>query len=150
MQISEATLLSNDTDADGDLLKLVGADLSSEHGGTLLLAGGSITYTPAPGYTGLDSFSYQIADSSDSRATGHVNIEVKALARLLSITAQRNGSVQIKFSGPASRTAIILSSDDSLTWRIAGSVQTNSSGDAQWTDTRAASSRFKLYRIEWP
>lgn len=57
-------VLSNDSDPDGDKInadqKLVKLPL---YGEVVLEANGSFTYTPDPGFSGIDSFAYQICDN---------------------------------------------------------------------------------------
>lgn len=81
-QDSPVTLnvLANDTDADGDVLTINSYDTSSAFGGTVLcdLSGGNCTYTPALGFSGADSFSYDVTDGSAvsaSRATVNITVE---------------------------------------------------------------------------
>jgi hypothetical protein len=55
-------VLANDTDADGDELTVVDLPAQTAGGGALSEAGGVVTYTPAPGFAGLDSFTYRASD----------------------------------------------------------------------------------------
>lgn len=48
------------------------------HGSLTMEADGSFTYTPAPGYSGGDSFKYQATDPSGSYATAQVTLTVAA------------------------------------------------------------------------
>ncbi len=61
-------VLVNDNDPDGDALS---AQLVSApgHGSLSLQADGGFSYTPAPGYQGIDHFSYLAVDPSDGRST---------------------------------------------------------------------------------
>ena len=62
-------VLSNDTDADSDTLTVTSAGVPA-HGTSVINANGTITYTPASGYTGPDQFGYSISDGrggTDSR-----------------------------------------------------------------------------------
>ena len=68
-------VLANDTDADGDPLRVVGLT-QPLHGSVVLEADQSVTYTPAAGFTGIDDFTYTISDGRGGRATGVVSIEV--------------------------------------------------------------------------
>ena len=59
-------VLTNDSDADSDTLSAV-LDAGPSNGTLTLATNGSFTYTPAPGYTGSDSFMYHANDTlSDS------------------------------------------------------------------------------------
>jgi hypothetical protein len=67
---------TNDTDADGDALTIT-AKTDGAHGTVAITGGGAgITYTPANGYTGADSFTYTIADGNGGTATGTANVTV--------------------------------------------------------------------------
>ncbi len=63
LTVSAPGVLLNDSDIDGDVLKsmLVNSPL---HGTLVLNASGSFTYTPATGFSGIDSFTYVANDSS--------------------------------------------------------------------------------------
>lgn len=74
------SVLSNDTDVDGDTLSV---DVQSQPAhGTLALdaATQKLTYTPAAGYTGADSFTYRASDGTLTSNTVTVSIEVKTAA----------------------------------------------------------------------
>ncbi|HRK29120.1 MAG TPA: Ig-like domain-containing protein, partial [Chitinophagales bacterium] len=55
-------VLANDTDPDGDSISIVGIDTQPANGFVFINPGGTITYNPNPGFTGIDSFAYQITD----------------------------------------------------------------------------------------
>jgi large repetitive protein len=56
--------LDNDTDAEGiDRASLV-IDAPPAHGSVVVNVDGTITYTPAPNYNGVDTFTYHICDNS--------------------------------------------------------------------------------------
>ncbi len=72
-----ATLLANDTDADGDALSITSVAVGASPHGTVQLSGGVVTYTPNAGYTGPDSFFYFITDGQvASPVQGTVNVTV--------------------------------------------------------------------------
>jgi Concanavalin A-like lectin/glucanases superfamily/Cadherin-like domain/Bacterial Ig domain len=74
-----ASLLANDTDPDGHALSITVVAASSAEGGTIAaIGGGSYTYTPAQGFTGMDRFIYSIADGFGGTATATVTVSVTA------------------------------------------------------------------------
>ncbi len=69
-----ADLLANDSDANGDPISLSG--FTQPGHGTLVDNGdGTLTYTPAGGFLGSDSFTYTASDGADS-SQGTVTVEV--------------------------------------------------------------------------
>jgi len=70
-------VLANDTDADGDPLRVVGLTVP-RHGAVALEPDQSVTYTPAPGFVGIDDFTYTIGDGRGGTDLGIVAIEVTA------------------------------------------------------------------------
>ncbi len=77
LQLGAASLLANDTDIDGDPLTI--SSVGQPSNGTVVLNGdGSITYTPNPGFSGTDSFSYTTSDGNGGTSTGTVSLNVAA------------------------------------------------------------------------
>ena len=70
-------ILANDVDPDGDSLRVVGLTVPM-HGHVTLNADQTVTYTPAPGFVGIDDFTYIVDDGRDGRDTGIVMVEVTA------------------------------------------------------------------------
>jgi hypothetical protein len=67
-------VLANDTDPDGDPLTVT--SVSSPQHGTATTDGQSVTYTPEPGFVGVDSFSYFVADGKGGEVAGTVTVTV--------------------------------------------------------------------------
>jgi hypothetical protein len=78
--IAAATLLGNDTDVDGDTLSLTAVAATASTHGTVDLAGGTVTYTPAANYNGAADFTYTVTDGHGGNATGTVNVTVTPVA----------------------------------------------------------------------
>jgi hypothetical protein len=81
------SVLTNDTDSDGDTLSVtqiagvaatVGTPVTVTHGAATLNANGSITYTPTTGYSGSDSFTYTVSDGRGGTATATASVTVAA------------------------------------------------------------------------
>ena len=73
--ISQASLLLNDTDADGNTLTI--ASVQGAIGGTVSLSGGNIIFTPTPNFNGAASFTYTIIDGQGgTSAPATVNVPV--------------------------------------------------------------------------
>ena len=68
-------LLANDTDPNGDPLKVIRVDATNLAGSVVVEAGGNFTYTPSTGFAGDTYFTYFITDgaaTSDARVNLHV------------------------------------------------------------------------------
>jgi hypothetical protein len=83
VQFPVATLLTG-SDADGDGLSLVSMDTSSVNGGLVQVVSNIVTYTPAPGFVGADTFNYTIVDTGGDSAVGTVTINI--LPPILTVT----------------------------------------------------------------
>ncbi|MCU1376745.1 MAG: hypothetical protein JWO68_4031, partial [Actinomycetia bacterium] len=78
VNISAASVLSNDTDVDGDTLSIQSVSNTSTHGGSVSYNSGTgqITYTPAADYNGTDSFTYTVTDGNGGTDTATVTLNV--------------------------------------------------------------------------
>ena len=70
---TEAGVLLNDADANGDVMSAI-LDEDVTNGTLILSSDGSFTYTPAPGFLGTDSFSYFVTDGTLN--SGSVSVEI--------------------------------------------------------------------------
>ncbi|HBS26945.1 MAG TPA: hypothetical protein DD827_07450 [Gammaproteobacteria bacterium] len=70
-------VLDNDSDPDGDALSIT--PLSQPANGSVVLSGDSFTYTPEAGFSGTDSFQYQISDGQGGTDTATVIVSVTAV-----------------------------------------------------------------------
>ncbi len=94
------SVLANDEDVDGDTLQVTSVGHPS-HGTAVADAGGSVTYTPAAGYHGPDSFSYAINDGHGGTSSATVSVTVNSVndpptAVADSVTIQEDTSASIQ------------------------------------------------------
>lgn len=97
LNISAATLLGNDTDADGDSLSIISVGNPS-HGDVTLNPNGSITFTPASNYYGPATFTYVISDGHGGTSTATVTVNV---------TSVNDAPVAVNDSGAINEDAIL-------------------------------------------
>ena len=82
-EVITGNVLGNDSDIDGDVLRVEPAIITTAAGATVvLLADGSFTYTPAAGYNGLDSFEYLLTDG-ELTDTAMVTLNIEAASNPL-------------------------------------------------------------------
>jgi hypothetical protein len=70
------TVMSNDSDIDGDDIITLMAVGTPNQGGTAVISGTTILYTPTPDFTGTETFTYAIQDMGGLTDTATVTIDV--------------------------------------------------------------------------
>jgi hypothetical protein len=115
-------LLANDTDLEGDPLRLVAVAETSEQGGVVIWEGEWIQYTPPLLLVGIDSFTYTIADSHGDRAEGRVYVLPQTDASpwetvLHDDSALPGAALRLLAQIPVSPKVVLVASDDLVTWR---------------------------------
>lgn len=70
-------VLANDRDPAGDTLTLVAVE-NPAHGRVDFTASGQVTYTPRPGFAGVDRFTYRIRNGAGLEAEGRIEVTVIA------------------------------------------------------------------------
>jgi hypothetical protein len=70
------SVLSNDSDPDGDTLTLETIVQSPSNGNATIGANGQITYTPFSDFTGSDSFTYRVSDGNTGTDTAQVTVTI--------------------------------------------------------------------------
>ena len=154
--VTDAKLLSNDTDADvGQTLSVTAVSATSTNGGTVALSAGVVTYTPAAGYSGADQFTYTLTDSLGASVSGIVTVTVAAPGNVglntLGISAPGGGGeITIYFAGIPGQLYNIEASEDLVTWTGIGSATAGGNGKFQFTDVNAGSYASRYYRTVVP
>jgi hypothetical protein len=68
-------VIGNDGDPDGTSVAIHDFDATSAAGGTVALSSGKLRYTPATGFVGTDSFTYDVVDPT-GRVSGRATVSV--------------------------------------------------------------------------
>ncbi|MBU1657471.1 tandem-95 repeat protein, partial [bacterium] len=80
LTIDSSTLLSNDTDANGDTLSITGVTATENtHGTVSLNSDGDIVFTPDANYNGDASFTYTVSDGQGESDTATVTLHVDSV-----------------------------------------------------------------------
>lgn len=153
--LSVLTLLSNDTDANLDLIEFSSVAATSVQGGTVSEVDGTITYTPPANFHGLDAISYTIDDGIwGGTHTGSVVITVNPVADLppsaLSLTLS-GGVLSGSFTGnPGTSYSIERSTTlQAGDWEVISTTVAPLSGIVPVTDNSPPPNRA-FYRIVYP
>src|SRR4030095_16725739 len=153
-KVEIATLLTNDTDADGDPVGFLGVNPTSVNGGTVSVQGGWIYYEPPPGYTNVDFFNYSITDGHGTLVTGLVIVRLKSDGPALNLTIADlgNGSYRLRFSGIPNRFCIIQYTPtlNPPNWLTLVSGTSDPFGVFQYTDTPPGGTVSRWYRSLYP
>lgn len=153
VKVSVGTLLSNCSDADGDPISFLGVSATSANSGTVVSNGGWVFYTPAPGFTNSDTFTYTISDSWGAPVTGTVTVNIRTNngpSPDLTISDLGNGWYAIRGDGIPDRTYRIQFADklQPTNWATLGAASADLSGVFQFIDTNGVPQRF--YRSVYP
>ncbi|GGC02118.1 peptidase M11 [Marinobacterium zhoushanense] len=136
-------VLANDTDADGDALSI--SSVSGVNSTAKINSNGSITFTPATGFTGIESFSYTVTDGKGGSDSATVSVNVTAAT-----TSTNQAPVAVDDSassdGNSAVTIAVLANDndpdgDTLTitgvsQAAKGSVKINANGTVTFTPAK--------------
>lgn len=118
--VLESTLLANDTDADGDPLTV--QSVQAAVNGTVSRSGGSVDFTPTPGFEGAASFTYTISDGTATStatvtvAVGSASAPSVVLLKSLLALAHGTGGTSVRF--PIVTTLVDTDDSETLTIRI--------------------------------
>ena len=94
-QSANIAVLANDSGT-GLTVTAVGAP---QHGTATVNPDGTITYTPAPGFSGRDVFTYSVTDASGQTVTATVTVDVKPVGQDVSTTTAVSTKINIQIIG---------------------------------------------------
>ncbi|MEI7535339.1 MAG: hypothetical protein WCK57_13310, partial [Verrucomicrobiae bacterium] len=130
----------------------VTAVATTTSGATVGLVGTTITYTPATGSTGADSFTYTLS-AGGATSTGTVNVTINDanVSSSLSITVNA-GLATVTSSGIPSQAYTVQKSDDNgSTWSDYASKNAEANGFFTYTDTDPVINHSsRMYRLKQP
>ncbi|MDB5386724.1 MAG: outer rane adhesin like protein, partial [Planctomycetaceae bacterium] len=122
------SVLSNDTDLDGDTIDQAALQSTTAHGTLTLASNGTFTYVPNAGFTGTDSFTYLAVDSLHAEASllpGIVTIHVGTINDApVALPETVSATTNAAFHGMLSGTDL---NGDPLTFSTGASAATNGS-----------------------
>jgi VCBS repeat-containing protein len=101
-------VLANDTDVDGDALQVTAVGQGT-HGKVGINADGTLTYYPASGFAGTDTFTYTVSDGSGGSASGTVSVQVD---RANAPPTASNGLAAMETGTPISGTLTVADADN--------------------------------------
>ena len=152
--IPVAALLATDTDPDGDSLTITAVSALSTNNGTVVLAGGTITYTPPDGYVGADRFSYTLTDYRGASSSGFVLVTVVPPPVVTNVLLSADRSAfTLRGAGAASQPYVLLTATNlapPISWTPIATNSAAANGDFSFTDLQAANFSQRFYRVVSP
>ena len=139
-----ASVLSNDTDADGDTVVLESFSGVSANGGRITQVGTDLIYRAPVGYHGVDLFAYLIADGRGGEAVGVMAINV-GLSGTLTLNNSVDG-MMVHLVGEAGKVYRIEATGNMFQWSVVGSAVASPDGTIEVLDTHAKSAPQRFYR----
>jgi predicted outer membrane repeat protein len=143
--------LANDTSPINGTLTVLSVTSPSTAGGTVSLAGSSVSYTPPNGFQGSDSFTYTLSDGRCT-AQGTVNVTIgagnAAGQNQVSLTVTATNRV-IRFSGIPARNYVIQwapATDGPWSDFPDGSLTAGAAGLLSYTDSTEPVPPTRFYR----
>jgi autotransporter-associated beta strand protein len=149
-KVTIAELLSNDTDADGDSMSLIGFSATSAQGATISSSGAFLVYKTTSPIDVNDSFTYTNSDGFGGISVGTVTVTttgVTTQTRQLESVSAGEGS----FYGVPGTSYTVQYSEtmEEGDWHTLMTVTTDGSGLASFTDPGPLPDK-RYYRITYP
>jgi type VI secretion system secreted protein Hcp len=151
VQVPVPKLLANDRSSTGGTLRITAVASPTKAGGTVVLSGGFVTYTPPTSFVGLDEWTYTVTDGT-STAEGTVKVEVTSATaqtdNMISIV-MHPGANFIQFAGIPGVTYHIERADQVTgPWQdLSGPIQADATGLIVFTHVNPPASQFYRTRF---
>lgn len=153
---SIASLLAVATDPDGDALSIPSVSPASANGGSAILMNAEVLYTPAPGFVGIDQWTYQLTDTRGASSNGVMNVTVvSSNAITLTSVSQSvlpDGSFSAAFSGvPGLQYTVDRATNVTGPWELGyTNVVAAPNGAMQFIDPNTPAPPQRFYRTRYP
>lgn len=131
-------VLANDSDPDGDALTVTGT--TGVNGKAVINPNGTITFTPADGFSGTETFSYSVTDGKGGNASASVTVQVSKAVSSNAAPVANDDSAST--DGSAIIIAVLANDSDpdgdalriaSVTQGSKGTVRINADGSLSYT-----------------
>ncbi|MEP2776553.1 MAG: choice-of-anchor D domain-containing protein [Luteolibacter sp.] len=150
--VSIGKLLAGASDPEGHSISVTAAGPSA-NGGTVSLGAGSLTYTPANGFSGADSFPVTLTDAFGASSVGTVNVTVAANSgaaeNTVVLTPMTGGKMGMKFQGIPGRSYQVQRSIDMAVWMPLETVVALANGEVSFIDDNPPPGSA-FYRVRKP
>jgi hypothetical protein len=145
--IGTAVLVGSASDIDGDSLTVTGGSGISANGGTVVLSGSTVTYTPPTDYLGSDSFTCTVSDPFGGTTTVTVLVTVKSAdVTLIGSVLRPSGSFKLTGSGVPNRAYVLQASTDLMNWADIQTGTADATGHIEFIDADAGNHPLRFYR----
>jgi hypothetical protein len=153
--IAESAILANTADANGDTVTVSTAATTSTEGGSVSRSGGNLTYTPATGFTGSDTFTVTFSDGIGT-INGVITVNVIGSDPLFTdptlnavLSDQIGGVKRLSFTGIPGRAYGIQRSSNLGGWIQINTVTAPPGGAVTFDDPSPLPDKG-FYRIIFP
>jgi hypothetical protein len=147
-------LLASASDPDGDPVTVSGASSSSASGGSIVLGGDSLTYSPASNFSGSDSFSLTVQDGRGGSTTASVTMQVvgnDGFSGYAPPAFQRvtGNQMRMTFTGKPGTSYRFERSTNLSLWSTLQTLTAGSNGQLEFTDFNPPAGKA-YYRLATP
>lgn len=152
--IPVSSLLSNDTDPNGDALSVIGIQVLTERGAAVSLTNGAVVYDPPAALHGPDTFTYTIGDGFGGIASAVVTIDEMANGPSQNVKSisTTTGAISLIFGGVPGLTYRIQAATaiNPPDWVNIGIQTASPIGEISFNDPGFSSHPNRYYRTIFP